>query len=195
LARLLKLDAIKPEKRALKKAGKRTLRMEAAGQLNMFDQIRKQGKVVQSFGDIFQKAIYLDEHDDPAAMEAYLEAVEKGIYPEDALCNIATLQAANGDLLSAISTLSEALVRNPRHQLAHYNLGNVYLEAGNLQLAELHYEQALRSDPTLIEVYFNLALVLLLKGDRARATSLLEEYQSRSSETIDIKQLISRLMG
>lgn len=195
LAKLFKLDAIKPEKRAFKKAGKRTLKLEEAGQLNMFDELKREGKVVQTFGDVFQKAIHLDEAGDPRAIDAYQEAVEKSIRPEDALCNIATLQANSGNLVAAINTLSQALVRNPRHALAHYNLGNVYLEASNLPLAELHYEQALSSEPSLTEVYYNLALVLLIKGERDRASALIATYEDLTSEKIDIEGLIKRLMG
>jgi len=128
-------------------------------------------------------------------MDAYQQAVETSIHPEDALCNIATLQANSGDLVAAINTLSQALVRNPRHALAHYNLGNVYLEAGNLPLAELHYEQALGSEPSLTEGYYNLALVLLIQGDRERASALLATYEDLTSEKVDIAGLTKRLLS
>lgn len=195
MAKLFKIDAIKPERRALKKAGRRTLKMEEAGQLNMFDEIESKGKIVPSFGNVFQRALHLDEINDPRAAEAYEKAIEKDIRPADALCNLAGILANTGDLKGAISTLSQALVREPRHALSHYNLGNVYLEAGNLQLAELHYEQALRTDPSLTEVYYNLALVLLIKGNRDRASALLATYEDLTSEAIDINRLIDRLLG
>ena len=168
--------------------------MEEAGQLNMFDQLHSQGKVVSSFGDAFQKALHLDETGSSDAIKVYRQAIDQGIRPSDALCNIATIEAANGDIKSAISTLSEALVLDPRHALSHYNLGNVYLEAGNLELAELHYEQAIGIDPSLIEVYYNLALVLLINDNRTRATKLLEQYQDMTSESLDIARLIDRLL-
>jgi hypothetical protein len=34
------------------------------------------------------------------------------------------------------------LKNEPRHVEAHYNLANLYFDAGDLQLAKLHYESA-----------------------------------------------------
>ena len=52
-----------------------------------------------------------------------------------------------------------SLKNDPRHVEAHYNLANLYYDAGDLQLAKLHYEAAAQIEPGFSLVYFNLSLV------------------------------------
>ena len=52
-----------------------------------------------------------------------------------------------GDYTKALDYLTQCLQRNPRHFEAHYNLGNVYSELGNLDLAKVHYELSMKQLP------------------------------------------------
>lgn len=193
MAKLIQFPGKNSARRALKKAGRKTSRMEAAGQMNMFDQSQSSGQVIKTYANAFARALQLDETGSDHALDAYREAVKKEVRPSDALTNIATIQAEKGLVHDAIESLSEAIVINPKNGLAHYNMGNIYLDSGNLSLAKLHYEQAMRFEPELLEAQFNLALVLLIKGDRSRALDLLKQYEEITSEQIDLASLIEAL--
>jgi tetratricopeptide (TPR) repeat protein len=82
-----------------------------------------------------------------------------------------------------------SLKNDPRHVEAHYNLANLYYDAGNLQLAKLHYEAAAQVEPGFSLVYFNLSLVYHKLGDLAAASATLEKYQQLEPEDEDIEVL------
>ena len=109
--------------------------MEEAGQLNLFDS-RREGQVIRTYSNLFARALQLDEQGSPDAITAYEEAIEKNVRPADALCNIATIFMDKGLTAEALDRLSRALVLDPRHALAHYNIGNVYLDTGKIEFTD-----------------------------------------------------------
>jgi protein O-mannosyl-transferase len=58
----------------------------------------------------------------------------------------------------------DTVVKNPNMWVAHYNLGNAYMQGGRIQEATREYEQAVRLKPDSVEPQSNLALTLLQAG-------------------------------
>lgn len=65
----------------------------------------------------------------------------------------------DGDFQGAIAGYESILSSGFTSPELHYNLGNAYYRAGSLGLAVLHYERALRLDPSLEDAEANLELV------------------------------------
>jgi cytochrome c-type biogenesis protein CcmH/NrfG len=53
---------------------------------------------------------------------------------------------------------------NPKSTEGHYNLGNAYLQAGRVQDAIGHLEQAVRLNPDYVEAHVNLGFALAQRG-------------------------------
>jgi protein O-mannosyl-transferase len=68
----------------------------------------------------------------------------------------------------------DTLVKNPRCWLAHNNLGNASLQAGNVPDAVRHYELALQFNPGLAEAHNNLGTALIQTG---KLQAAIEHYQ------------------
>ena len=68
----------------------------------------------------------------------------------------------------------EALKINPNYAQAHYNLGNVLYNQGNLLEAEEEYREALKIDPNLAEAHNNLGGLLYNQGKLLESE---EEYR------------------
>lgn len=81
----------------------------------------------------------------------------------------AQLALAAGDIRSAISSLERVLQLNPNLANIKYELGLLYLEVGQSELAQLYLEQSLE-DPSIPEVERQRAEQALVraKGDRRR---------------------------
>ena len=70
---------------------------------------------------------------------------------------------------------------------AHYNLGNLYYDAGELPLARLHYEAAAQIESGFSLVYFNLALVYHKLHDLPAALGALERYKQLAPDDEEIE--------
>lgn len=69
----------------------------------------------------------------------------------------------------------DTAAKNPNVWVAHYNLGNSYLQAGRIEDAITHYEQAVQIEPGHQEVHNNLAFALLQAGKVNDAVAHLEQ--------------------
>ena len=103
-----------------------------------------------------KKRFLLHEQGDPKAAEHYLEAINEGDNVAEAYCNLGIINLERQNLAKALDNFTLSLKNDPRHVEAHYNLANLYYDAGDLQLARLHYEAAAQIEPGFSLVYFNL---------------------------------------
>jgi tetratricopeptide (TPR) repeat protein len=170
-------------------AGKarRTTRMEAEGQMNMFESgvdpapagETRMGAVVPLplHNGAFETAILLDDRNDPRAEEMYRRAIDEGDCAADAWCNLGVLRSLKRDLSAAFECFAQSLALDPRHAESHYNIGNLYFEFGDLKLARIHYEKAIECDGNLASAYFNLGLVTALTEDYQTAYDALAHYK------------------
>ena len=124
----------------------------------------------------------LDERGDrEAAVKLYQKAIEVGDQPADAYCNLGIIEAQNNNAVTAINYLTLSLKYHPRHLEAHFNLANVYVDAGNMELGVLHYELAIKIAPTFTSSYFNLGLTLAASQQYQKAIDVLNQYRQLSS--------------
>jgi tetratricopeptide (TPR) repeat protein len=148
----------------------------------------------------FEQALLSDERGDDQAADLYAKAIENQDCVADALCNLGIIESKKGNAAKAFDCFTTSLKHDPRHIEAHYNLGNLYFELNDFQLAQLHYELAAEVDPMFANVYFNLlaqlhyelaaevdpmfanvyfnlALVQSLNNELAAAVASLTKYQ------------------
>lgn len=148
--------------------------LESQGQLNLF--IRPEDKAgtlkvrrITPHLSPFEEALMLDEKGDPEAESRYLDAIHQASATADALCNLGVLYASRGETAKSIGALTKALSMNPRHLESHYNLANIYFDAGNYDLAIIHYEVALEIDSQFSDAWFNLSIAYLSLKNHLKA--------------------------
>jgi tetratricopeptide (TPR) repeat protein len=93
----------------------------------------------------------------------------------------AELQFLRGTAFNALSRPTEAIpaltasvALNPKFAPAWLNLGNAFMDAGDIVTAEAHCRQALDLDPALIEAWVSLGFILTEQGRLAEAIVALE---------------------
>lgn len=181
MARVVQFPVNPPAKLGPKKANrKKKPNLEDYGQMNLFDQLDDQTPVLSlpKSNSFFEEALQLDEQGNPEAERYYLLAIENSESAEDALCNLGILKSVQGDLAKSIDYLTQCLKVNPRHFEAHYNLGNVYSDLGNLELAKVHYELSTQIEPHYPNSYYNLGLVLVSMKKYKEAIRVINTYVS-----------------
>jgi tetratricopeptide (TPR) repeat protein len=163
----------------------RQIEAELQGQLNLFraPEVGRLSRLLTPF----EEALLLHEQRDPKAAELYLEAINNGDNVAEAYCNLGIIHGELSNAGKALDSFTLALKHEPRHVEAHYNLGNLYYDAGELPLARLHYEAAAQIESGFSLVYFNLALVYHKLNDLARALGALEKYKQLEPNDAEIE--------
>ena len=196
MAQILKFPA-RAAKFGYKRVPKRARCKEHPNQLQLFPQATAQVLQFHLADGLshFEHALLLDEREDSRAVELYQRAIAEEDCPADAYCNLGIIESKQGHTTRAFDCFTSCLKHDPRHFEAHYNLGNLYFEANDLRLAQLHYEIATQVDSTFPNVYFNLALVLSINKDFAGAISSLTRYQQMVSaqEARNAEELLQNL--
>lgn len=149
--------------------------LEDKGQLNLFS-----GNIIQlRSGSLFDEALQFDEQGDTeAAKELYLKSIEMERDNSDAYCNLGIIACEEGDYPKGINYFTLCLKENPRHYKAHFNLANTYAEAGNIDLAILHYRVSTEIAPQFPNSYFNLGLMLARSKKYEEAIKILKRFLS-----------------
>src|SRR6266516_4610283 len=181
MAQILKFPA-QASKFGYRRVRKRAKAAENLDQLHLFPQSTAQ---ILDFGpelSRFEQALMLDERGNPKAAECYQKAIAEQDCVADAYCNLGIIESQKGNTTKAFDCFTTSLKHNPRHSEAHYNLGNLYFDANDFRLAQIHYELAAEVDPSFSNVYFNLALVQAINNELAAAVSALTKYQALVSE-------------
>ncbi|MGH9967086.1 MAG: tetratricopeptide repeat protein [Pyrinomonadaceae bacterium] len=164
----------------------RQIEAELQGQLNLFrGEVGRLARLLSPF----EEALLLHEAGDSKAADCYLEAINEGDNVAEAYCNLAIINLEQGNVAGALDNFTLSLKSDPRHVEAHYNLGNVYYDAGELPLARLHYEAATHIAPEFSLVYFNLALVYHKLSEGAAASAALEKYIQLEPDDEEIEAL------
>ncbi|HCX24200.1 MAG: hypothetical protein CMB80_34020 [Flammeovirgaceae bacterium] len=188
MTRIVKFPVATPEKLGPKKVRKNRRRKpdpEDFGQLNLFAQPEKEGRVVSlpQSDSFFEEALALDEQGNPEAEKYYLLAIQNKESEVDAYCNLGILKSQQNDLAKSIDYLTKCLELDPRHFEAHYNLANVYSEMGNFKLAKTHYEVSINIDPDFPNSYYNLGLVMISLKQYKEAIEVIDKYIYLSPDT------------
>ena len=165
-----------------KRVRSRAKPLENPDQLHLFDQPTAQILSFESGLSPFEQALMCDERGDLKAADLYTRAIEEQDCVADAFCNLGIIESQKGNTTRAFDCFTTSLKHDPRHSEAHYNLGNLYFDANDFRLAQMHYEMAVEVDSSFPNVYFNLALVQALNNDLAAAVSALIRYQGLAPE-------------
>src|SRR4026209_1322711 len=168
----------------------RQIEAELQGQLNLF---RIETPRLARLLTPFEEALLLHEQGDTKAAEHYLEAISEGDNVAEAYCNLGIINLERGQTASELDNFTRSLKNDPRHVEAHYNLANLYYDAGDLHLAKLHYEAAAQIEPGFSLVYFNLSLVYHKIGNLDAASTTLEKYLQLEPEDEDV-EVLNRLL-
>jgi DNA-binding transcriptional MerR regulator len=173
---------------------------ELLGQLNLFEPEVAQVYRIPIKLSPFEEALLKHERGDAAAGEAYRSAIRAGDYVADAYCNLAILAYELGELPRAIDYVTLSLKHDPRHFESHYNLANIYFDAGDLRLAELHYKITAELEPNFSHIYFNLGIVQALDGNFPASRASLNRYkdlaaQGEESEADELLNRLEEVMG
>lgn len=186
MTKVVQFPVSPPQKLGPKKVRKRKkLNLEDFGQLNLFNQTNEDAKILSlpKADSFFEEALALDENGDANAEKYYLLAIDNDESVEDAFCNLGILKSSQGDHTKAIDYLTNCLKRNPRHFEAHYNLGNVYSDLGNLELAKVHYELSTQIEPEYPNSFYNLGLVLISMKKYKEAIASINKFVELAPST------------
>lgn len=170
----------------------RQIEAELQGQLNLFRSYEA-GKLAHLLTPL-EEALLLDQQGDPRAAEWYLEAINEGDNVAEAYCNLGIINKEQGDLAKALDNFTLSLKHEPRHVEAHYNLGNLYYDAGQFPLARLHYEAAAQIAPDFSLVYFNLALAHFKLDNLVASLAALERYRELRQPDDEENDAINQLL-
>ena len=196
MSNIFKLHQNKPVRLGHKKVsnGKKS-RMEEKGQLNLFEKRPAKIFSLQKKLSPFEQAYIFDEQGNTLARESYLNAIEENDFPADAYCNLGIIEAHDGNYVRAIDCFSHALILEPRHYEAHFNLANLYFDNEDLKLARLHYEMAKEIEPGDPNIYFNLGLVQAMQEDIKAAIESLSVYSKMvgGHEAVKTNELLASL--
>jgi len=152
---------------------------ELQGQMNLFKPRRSE--VTRLLGP-FEEALLLHEQNDARAAKLYREAITEGDNLADSYCNLGIIELEQDRMPKALDCFTLALKNEPRHVEAHYNLANLYFDAGDLQLSKLHYETAAELEPSFSPLHYNLALVYYKLDDLKGACAALHKYKELAPE-------------
>jgi tetratricopeptide (TPR) repeat protein len=124
----------------------------------------------------------LHERGDLQAAESYRRAIGEGDYVADAYCNLGILEFERARVAKAFDCFTQSLGVEPRHVEAHFNIANLYFDAGDLRLARLHYEIVIELETGFSYPYLNLGLVQALQCDFPAAQATLLKYKELAPE-------------
>ena len=119
-----------------------------------------------------------DQNDIKGAEEHYREALRLNPDGIEALNNLACIVSARGSLDEAIELQRRTVTLFPEWHLMHHNLGQIYMQKGDVLEAKKSYLRAAELAPQDLQINFSLASLLAERfGDRAsleEAVSILE---------------------
>jgi tetratricopeptide (TPR) repeat protein len=163
---------------------------ELQGQMSLF---KPEGGRVARLLTPFEEALLLHEQGDEKASEFYVEAINEGDNVAEAYCNLGIIELDRTNTIGALENFTQSLKNDPRHVEAHYNLANLYYDAGDFPLARLHYEAATQIEPNFSLVYYNLALVYHRLNNVQAATQSLNRYKELEPGDEEI-ELVDQLL-
>lgn len=101
------------------------------------------------------------------ALKAYQRAIELNPELTDVYNNMGVVYAEQGQKEKAFESFTR-VIRNPGYptpEKALYNLGNLYLDDGNFELALMHFQRSVEKEPKFALGYRGLARAYLAQGE------------------------------
>jgi tetratricopeptide (TPR) repeat protein len=196
MAKIIKLAGEPAERFGYKRASRKSRRSgDPQGQLNLFSVSPRIIQLPNSLS-LFESALIAHENGDMQAADRYRQAIAQDDCQADAWCNLGIIESQAGNHKEALACFSRSLQADSALFEAHYNLGNLHFELGNIDPAKLHYEVAQSIDPGYPNLYFNLGLVLALADDIEGAIAALTKYLEMVSvdDTSKVNEILRQLV-
>jgi tetratricopeptide (TPR) repeat protein len=138
---------------------------------------------------------YAALRDFPSALKAFNQALSLNPDLTDVYNNIGMVYAEQGAKEKAFEAFSRA-VRNPNYttpEKALYNMGNLYLEDQNFELAEMHFRRAVEKQPKFALGHRGLAKVYLRMNQLDLAVSQFQKAVELAPEDAESLYQLGRI--
>lgn len=114
---------------------------------------------------------YVEMGDPDEGIKQFKAALRNPLYrtPAQAYLNMGYAYYKKGDFVNAENYLRDSLIRNPVSPATLYTLGLVYLETDRDDSAIMEFKKAIGIMPDYVDAHWELAMLYLKKGDKARA--------------------------
>jgi len=123
--------------------------------------------------DWYNLGLDLEEADPERAPEAYQRAIALDETNADAYVNLGRLYQLGGQMKQAKKLYQIALSYIPEHPLALYNMGTLFDELEELDMAIDYYRRAL----VVPDAHYNLARIFEAKGDQLASLRHMRRYR------------------
>lgn len=140
------------------------------------------------------EAVAAVDRREPQAARAALARVEGEYLAAERDAQTGTVLVLEGALDEARRHLEAALARDPNHVRALTNLGNLKLEAGDVDGAIADYERAIKLDDGFANAHHNLGVAYRRKGQIGKSVASLRRAQRASSKR-DAEEARAALAG
>ena len=103
------------------------------------------------------------------------------------LMKIATILQALNRQQAAVETYDALLERHPKHDEARYRLGKLHMESGATNLASVHFNHVMRSNPQDPRAYNALGILRDQAGEHAAAQDLYRLALERDPNNVSVR--------
>jgi pentatricopeptide repeat protein len=99
-----------------------------------------------------------------------------------------------GNDAQAVDKFNQALRIIPRNAATHFELSQLYLNSANLELAEIHGQQAVKADPSNLWYKNSLATIYEQLGKNAQLLKLIEEMAEADPKSFETQFYYARAL-
>ena len=153
----------------------------AAGLLNVVDQPKPSDIAPEDMPTDFEKAVFLEQIDEAAAIRAYEAIIAEDPSHLDARVNIGRLLHEAGRYEKAERAYRDALEACGDDAIVLFNLAVLLEERARVRESMEAYEAALRVDPDMADAHYNLSLLFRKIGRAKDALRHMGEYRRLSA--------------
>ncbi|RYU94369.1 tetratricopeptide repeat protein [Emticicia agri] len=143
---------------------------------------------------LFKKAMeFYTRNDTEKALVAFDRCISLGINPEMSYYKRGNCKTALGNVNGAIADLESVVRFNPKHYEANFNLGGLYLDKENYDMAINYYQKAVTSNPQSDNGFYRLAEAYQKKGQKKMALQYCEKSLAVNPDNAYAKELLKKL--
>jgi tetratricopeptide (TPR) repeat protein len=149
----------------------------ASGSLSVVDQPRPGEIDAADLPTPFEKAVFMEQIDESAAIRAYEAIIAEDPSHLDARVNLGRVLHEAGKFERAERVYRDALAACGEDSILYFNLAVLLDERSRVREAMQAYEAALRVDPALADAHYNLSLVYKKIGRPRDAIRHMSQYR------------------